>query len=720
MARTIMFIPRDACMAFNNLLGGVFRAIKNSGIRVGFFIPIAQICNHRTPSSTKIDDNINPLNINLEGSAVSMHHVTKLIRSSQVDILMEEIFIRYNQSIDKNDVILVQGLIPSYNNPYISMLNNKIAQMLDAEIILVTTATTVDNNSLPKLKEQIALIAHSFRISQNKNIIGIIVNHIDNQLIGINDFSSRESGVIGTAHNHSLFNLNKQNLVDETPIPLLGYIPWSLEIASPRSIDIFRYLHASPINTGKMRRVTSIMVCTYPLEDTLEIFRPGALLVISSHQLDVLLAACLAALNNIHIAGILLTDSYSINQAKWKWYNVVFQTGLPIFQVAMNIWETVSHLNRFTLEAARDDITNIDRIQTYVARHISIKWVDSLHQSIVKHSIIKRSNLSSAEFKYQLIQRSRKMKKCILLPEGEEPRIIRAATMSVKRGIANCVLLGNPDNIKRIAFQLDIQLSSDIQIMNPEIIREQYVDRLIELRKTQGMTKLLAHHQLKDNVVLGTMMLERNEVDGLVSGSINTTANTIRPALQLIKRIPNNLLVSSVFFMLLPKQVLVYGDCAINRNPNPEELADIAIQSANSAIAFGVEPRIAMISYSSGHSGTGESVEKVRQATHIVKAKRPELLIDGPLQYDTAIMSNVAQSKAPTSEVAGQATVFIFPDLNTGNTTYKAVQHSANINAIGPMLQGLGKPVNDLSRGALVEDIFYTIALTVVQASICY
>jgi phosphate acetyltransferase len=226
----------------------------------------------------------------------------------------------------------------------------------------------------------------------------------------------------------------------------------------------------------------------------------------------------------------------------------------------------------------------------------------------------------------------------------------------------------------------------------------------------------MALQQLEDNVVLGTMKLALDEVDGLVSGAIHTTANTIRPAFQLIKTAPGYSLVSSIFFMLLPEQVLVYGDCAVNPDPNAEELAEIAIQSARSAEAFGIPARVAMISYSPGESGTGLDVEKVREATQIAKEREPALLIDGPLQYDAAAIASVGAPKAPDSPVAGKATVFVFPDLNTGNTTYKAVQRSANVVSVGPMLQGLRKPVNDLSRGALVDDIVYTIALTAIQA----
>jgi phosphate acetyltransferase len=240
---------------------------------------------------------------------------------------------------------------------------------------------------------------------------------------------------------------------------------------------------------------------------------------------------------------------------------------------------------------------------------------------------------------------------------------------------------------------------------------------MVALRKGKGLNAPMATAQLEDTVVLGTMMLALDEVDGLVSGAIHTTANTIRPALQLIKTAPGCRLVSSVFFMLLPEQVVVYGDCAVNPEPNATELADIAVQSAASAAAFGIEPRVAMISYSTGDSGSGAEVEKVREATALARAANPHLLIDGPLQYDAASIESVGLQKAPDSPVAGRATVFVFPDLNTGNTTYKAVQRSAGVLSVGPMLQGLRKPVNDLSRGALVDDIVYTIALTAVQAA---
>jgi phosphate acetyltransferase len=308
------------------------------------------------------------------------------------------------------------------------------------------------------------------------------------------------------------------------------------------------------------------------------------------------------------------------------------------------------------------------------------------------------------------------LNKRIVLPEGDEPRTVQAAAICAERGIARCVLLGDPAAVRRVAHAQDIVLPPSVEIIDPASIRERYVAPLVELRKHKGLTPHQAAELLEDNVWLGTVMLAQGDVDGLVSGAVHSTANTIRPALQIIKTSPGAKVVSSVFFMCLPEQVVVYGDCAVIPMPDAETLADIAIQSADSAVRFGLPARVAMISYSTGESGSGSDVDKVRAATQRAQSLRPDLVLDGPLQYDAAAIPDVARSKAPQSPVAGRATVFVFPDLNTGNTTYKAVQRSAHVVSIGPMLQGMRRPVNDLSRGALVEDIVYTIAITAIQA----
>jgi len=339
------------------------------------------------------------------------------------------------------------------------------------------------------------------------------------------------------------------------------------------------------------------------------------------------------------------------------------------------------------------------------------------HENIM--SLIKISEatkITPPYFRALLKQKSIAANKTIVLPEGDEIRTIKAAIITTNEKIATCILLGNKTAITKIAQENNIELPATLKIVEPDIIRKKYIDPLYNKRKDKGMTKEEAEKKLQDNVFIGTMMVECGDADGLVSGAVHTTANTILPALQIIKTKPECNLVSSIFFMCLEDQVLVFGDCAINPKPTAAELADIAIQSTDSAKAFGIEPKVAMISYSTGTSGKGVEVDKVVEAINLVKNKRPDIIIDGPLQYDAAIVPDVAKTKAPNSLVAGAATVLIFPDLNTGNTVYKAVQRTANIITIGPMLQGLNKPVNDLSRGCLVEDIVFTIALTAIQA----
>ena len=341
---------------------------------------------------------------------------------------------------------------------------------------------------------------------------------------------------------------------------------------------------------------------------------------------------------------------------------------------------------------------------------IDQKWVESLLQS--KQAIL----LSPAIFRYDLIQKAKEVKKKILLPEGEDSRIIQAAIICNQRGVASCSLIGKPEKVAKVAKESGIEIQGLIDVIDPDLVSEDYVIPLTELRKNKGMTEESARETLKDQIYLGTMLLHMGEFDGLVAGASTPTAKTISPAFKIIKTAPSSKLVSSLFFMCLPDQVLVYSDCAVNVDPSFEELAEIAIQSADSAKRLGIVPRVAMISYSTGKSGKGEGVIKVEKATELARQKRPDLMIDGPLQYDAAASLEVARKKAPKSVVAGQATVYIFPDLNTANTTYKAVQRSAHILAIGPMLQGLNKPFNDLSRGASVEDIIYTIAITAIQS----
>lgn len=364
------------------------------------------------------------------------------------------------------------------------------------------------------------------------------------------------------------------------------------------------------------------------------------------------------------------------------------------------------------LAAARGtgDAGRAERLAGVLADRVDPAWL----RTLARPDRVPR--LSPPAFRHRLVEAARAADRRIVLPEGAEPRTVAAASIVAERGIARCVLLGDADEIRAVARAQGVALPSSLEILDPARLAPRYVEPLVERRKAKGMTPAQAASELADPIMVGTMMMALDEADGLVSGAVHTTAHTIRPALQLIRTVPGCELVSSVFFMCLPEQVLVFGDCAVNPNPTAEQLADIAVQSADSARAFGIDPRVAMLSYSTGTSGGGEDVAKVKRATELAREARPDLAVDGPLQYDAAVVPEVGRQKAPGSDVAGRATVLVFPDLDAGNVTYKAVQRSANVVSIGPMLQGLAKPVNDLSRGCLVEDIVFTIALTAIQA----
>ncbi|MBU5376109.1 MAG: phosphate acetyltransferase [Pantoea sp.] len=709
MSRTIMLIPTGTSVGLTSVSLGVIRAMERKGVRLSVFKPIAQ----PRAGGDKPDQTTMIIRKNSSIPAadpLKMSRVESLLGANQQDVLMEEIIARYHENTKDAEVVLVEGLVPTRKHQFANALNYEIARTLNAEIVFVMA---LGNDSPAQLKERIELTQSSFGGSKNKNITGVIINKLNAPVDEQGRTRPDLSEIFDDSTKASVANIDPKQLFADSPLPVLGCVPWSFDLIATRAIDMCRHLNAEVINEGEIatRRVKSVTFCARSLPHMLEHFRPGSLLVTSADRPDVLVAACLAAMNGVEIGAILLTGGYEIDSRIAKLCERAFQTGLPVFMVKTNTWQTSLSLQSFNLEVPSDDTQRVEKVQEYVANYINADWIESLTATSERSR-----RLSPPAFRYQLTELARKAGKRIVLPEGDEPRTVKAAAICADRGIATCVLLGNPDEIQRVAAAQGVELGKGIEIVDPEVVRNNYVPRLVELRKNKGMTEVVAQEQLEDNVVLGTMMLESGEVDGLVSGAVHTTANTIRPPLQLIKTAPNSSLVSSVFFMLLPEQVLVYGDCAINPDPTAEQLAEIAIQSADSAHAFGIEPRVAMISYSTGTSGAGSDVEKVREATRIAQEKRPDLVIDGPLQYDAAIMEDVAKSKAPNSAVAGRATVFIFPDLNTGNTTYKAVQRSADLISIGPMLQGMRKPVNDLSRGALVDDIVYTIALTAIQS----
>ncbi|WP_219847611.1 phosphate acetyltransferase [Photorhabdus hindustanensis] len=704
-----MLIPTSTSVGLTSVSLGVIRSMEQKGVSLSVFKPIAQsrCCGAQDQTTTIIRSHSSIKT----AEPLDMAHVESLLTTNQKDVLMEKIVALYHENTKDAEVILIEGLVPTRKHSFAQSLNYEIAKTLNAEIVFVLA---LGNDSPEQLKERVELARAEFGGSKNQNITGVIINKLNAPVDDQGRTRPDLSEIFDESSKATVANIDPNTLFKNSPLPILGCIPWSFDLIATRAIDMAKHLNARIINEGaiKTRRVKSVTFCARSIPHMLEHFRPGSLLVTSADRPDVLVSACLAAMNGVEIGAILLTGGYAIDEPIKQLCERAFNTGLPVFMVDTNTWQTSLSLQSFSLEVPVDDHERIEKLQNYVAHHINKEWIDSLTANSERPH-----RLSPPAFRYQLTELARKAGKRVVLPEGDEPRTVKAASICADRGIAQCVLLGDPEEIRRVAAAQGVELGAGIEIVDPVAVRERYVPRLVELRKSKGMTEVVAREQLEDNVVLGTLMLEQGEVDGLVSGAVHTTANTIRPPLQLIKTAPGSSLVSSVFFMLLPEQVLVYGDCAINPDPTAEQLSEIAIQSADSAKAFGIEPRVAMISYSTGNSGAGSDVEKVREATRLAQEKRPDLIIDGPLQYDAAIMADVAKSKAPNSPVAGQATVFIFPDLNTGNTTYKAVQRSADLVSIGPMLQGMRKPVNDLSRGALVDDIVYTVALTAIQSA---
>jgi phosphate acetyltransferase len=677
---------------------GLVRCLDSVGIRVKFFKPIVQqgtddSGQERSTELIKRVMNLNP------PPPLPLNQVETLLSAGRREELMERIIELYEKSSQNADVLVVEGLLPTSEGQYMNQLNNDIAFSMGAEIILV--AAPDKHQSLDEVADKLDIVSNNFGGIDHERVIGYIINKISQE-----DFIR----LCPEAPAERFQGLPKFRWKAAEPI---GYIPWDGEMSAPRTREIATHLKARILNEGDMdsRRVRSIALCARTAANIVHRLTPGALVIAPGDRDDIILASAMATMNGVPLAGLLLTNAIEPDANLAQFCSQAIRSeGLPIMITEHNSYMTASLLSNMSLEVPVSDLERIEWVMDSVANHLNSEWLKARIGTDFE------TRMSPPAFRYQLVKRSAKANKRIVLPGGNEPRTVKAATLCHERRIAQCILLGDRQEILDVAHSQGITLPPDLVIMEPQLIRSRYVEPMVQLRRHKGLSAPMAEAQLEDTVVLGTMMLALDEVDGLVSGAVHTTANTIRPAFQLIRNSPGCSVVSSVFFMLLPDQVLVYGDCAVNPDPSAEQLADIALQSAESAANFGIEPRVAMISYSTGTSGTGSEVEKVRKATELAKTQRPDLLIDGPLQYDAAAIKHVGLKKAPESQVAGRATVFIFPDLNTGNTTYKAVQRSADVISVGPRLQGLNKPVNDLSRGALVEDIVFTIALTAIQA----
>lgn len=671
--QTFLVTPARQGVGLTSVALGIVRALQRQGVEVKYAKPVAQGAGDNSFQFAQ-----QALHTEVP-APLSMEAASERIASNQTNELMEDIVTLCMKAGSGACILVVEGLHTDPANPFTAQLNVDIAQSLKAEVVVVADAS------------QPSADLH----------------------LSISQFTNQDCPVAGVVFNKACegFDLSaaKQQIGD---VPVWGVVKFNPILLAPRTKDVADYLGADIVMAGEIanRRVTDTIIAARSASEFVPRLRPGTLIITSGDRHDIVLVAALAASRGIPLAGLMLTHSSSISPQLLELATPAL-SGVPVIRVPGDSFSNAVKVGQLPTTVPTDDVERMNSVLESVAEHLDTKAITG---SFHAPKVVK---MSPPAFRYQLIQKARAANKRIVLPEGDEPRTVKAAAICAEKGIAECVLLGKPDVIAEVAKAQGVVLpTTNLQIVDPDVIREKYVAPMVELRKSKGLTPEQARAQLEDTVVLGTMMLAVDDVDGLVSGAVHTTANTIRPALQLIKTAPGSSIVSSVFFMLMPDQVLAYGDCAVNPNPTAEELAQIAKQSSDSAKAFGIDPKVAMISYSTGSSGQGADVEKVCAATEIARKNFPDLVIDGPIQYDAASVADVGKQKAPNSPVAGQATVFVFPDLNTGNTTYKAVQRSANVLSVGPMLQGLRKPVNDLSRGALVDDIVFTIALTAIQA----
>ncbi|MEW2471695.1 phosphate acetyltransferase [Streptomyces sp. NPDC046994] len=504
-----------------------------------------------------------------------------------------------------------------------------------------------------------------------------------------------------------------QRLDSRLPVPCY-VLPDDPALSAPTVAQITQALDARVVlgdDAGLARDVLDFVFGGAMLPNLLGAMTPGCLVVTPGDRADLVVGSLAAhSAGNPPIAGLLLTLDEVPGEGILSLADRL-APGTPVLSVSGNSFPTAARL--FSLEGKLNAATprKAERALGLFERYVDT--ADLLQRVSAPSS----DRLTPMMFEHKLLERARADKRRVVLPEGTEERVLHAAEVLLRRGVCDLTLLGPIDGIRKKAADLGIDLG-DAQLIDPatSAMRDTFAERYARLRAHRGVTVELAYDVVADVNYFGTLMVEEGLADGMVSGAVHSTAATIRPAFEIIKTRPDAKIVSSVFFMCLADKVLVYGDCAVNPDPNAEQLADIAVQSAATARQFGVEPRIAMLSYSTGTSGSGADVDKVREATELVRLRGGDLMIEGPIQYDAAVEPSVAATKLPGSDVAGQASVLIFPDLNTGNNTYKAVQRSAGAIAVGPVLQGLRKPVNDLSRGALVQDIVNTVAITAIQA----
>jgi phosphate acetyltransferase len=662
--------------------------------KVGYFKPIISDFNNEKKDN-HIDTVKKYFNLDIpfdDTYAFTKSEVLEKLHNGNQDYVIDKIIEKYKALEHKYDFILVEGTDFSGEGTATELkINSDIAKNLGIPTIIVESGT---DKSLEDFANNMYTAYDQFKNSEVE-VLAVVANRINPQ------------------------NLDIVKKVFEKRLPkkvIVCAIPEIEALSQPTIKEIKDELQADVLfgNDKLHHQISGFVVGAMQLPNFLPRIINNSLMVTPGDRSDLLLGALQAHISESYpkLSGILLTGGFKPEPAISKLIEGL-DHNIPILVAKEGTFNVASKVGNVKPKIYPDNtekiIISIQAFEKYVD-------VEKLAESLVT---FESKGITPRMFQYNLLQRAKKEKKHIVLPEGEDKRILRAAIKLIKQDVVKLTILGDEEKVKENLKKLDIEFDTDkITIINPETSKyfKDYAQTYYELRKHKGINLAMAEDKMLNVSYFGTMMVYKGDADGMVSGAAHTTQHTILPALQFIKTKPGASIVSSVFFMCLDDRVSVFGDCAINPNPNAEQLAEIAISSADSSANFGIEPKVAMLSYSSGASGIGEDVDKVRKATQIVKEKRPDLKVEGPIQYDAAVDATIGKSKLPDSEVAGDASVLIFPDLNTGNNTYKAVQRETGALAIGPMLQGLNKPVNDLSRGCTVEDVYNTVIITAIQA----
>ncbi len=622
----------------------------------------------------------------------SRSEIVDLLNKGQEKKILETIIRKYKKLEKKYDFILIEGSDFSGEGTMIEFeLNVKLAANLSIPTILVSSGIS---KTFDEYIGNIKLAYDSFK-EENVEVLAVIANKIKPKNL------------------KSVVKKIKKVVDKDTYV---AAVPRDENLLKPSMRDILNHFDGKVLfgENHLEKPVKKYEVGAMQLRHYLNRLRDKSVVITPGDRADLILGAIQADKSDAYpgISGLVLTGGIMPEKPVIKLIEGL-NTSFSIIVVPPNTYETATKIADLKPRINPYDIRKIMRSIGLFKKYVGVKQI---LDRLVKYE---NENMTPSMFLYNLEEWAGRERKKIVLPEGNDPRILKAACRLQANGLVDIVLLGKRDQVCSTVKNEGINLDCNkIEIIDTETAPQldAYARKLYELRKHKGVTETTAYDLVKDVSYFGTMMVLNGDADGMVSGAAHTTQHTIRPALQLIKTKPGVKLVSSVFFMCLPDRVSAFADCAINPNPNSEELAEIAIATADSAKKFGIKPKVAMLSYSSGSSGKGEDVEKVRKATEIVKQKRSDILVEGPIQYDAAVDPEVGKKKMPDSPVAGQASVLIFPDLNTGNNTYKAVQRETGALAIGPMLQGLNKPVNDLSRGCTVDDVYNTILLTAIQA----